>query len=132
VAVRTGGDPCADHVEFDVDGPAAGYSVSYVEEVVQDGSGAVLAVPGGARLQVQLNHPAYNESGQAMLPGRVGEPLPSVSGYRTLKSIVIAGSFEGYSSFGVGVRARLPFRVSIVDGARPRSRIVLEVAHAWS
>lgn len=131
VALRTSGDACADRIEFDVDGAAAGYTVGYVDEVVQDGSGAPVTVSGGARLRVQLHHPAYDSAGRATLPGRVGEPLPSVSGYRSLQSVVFAGSFEGYSTFGVGVRARLPFRVSVVDGAQPRSRIVLEVAHTW-
>lgn len=132
VALRAGGDDCADRVEFDLAGPAAGYVVGYVDEVVQDGSGAPVTVPGGARLRVQLRHPAYDAAGRATLPDRVGEPLPAVSGYRSLQSVVFAGSFEGESTFGVGVRARLPFRVSVVDGERPRSRIVLEVAHAWS
>ena len=132
VAVRTGSDSCADRVEFELDGPAAGYAVSYVDEVVQDGSGAPLTVPGGARLQVQLNHPAYSDAGQATYSGRVGEPLASVSGYRSLQSVVFAGSFEGYSTFGVGVRARLPFRMSVVDGPEARSRLVLELAHTWS
>ena len=132
VAVRTGTDPCADRVEFELDGPAAGYSVAYVDQVVQDGSGAVLPVTGNARLQVQLNHPGYNDAGQATFTGRVGEPLPSVSGYPSLQAVVFAGSFEGYSTFGVGVRARLPFRVSIAEGPQARSRIVLEIAHTWS
>jgi hypothetical protein len=132
VAVRTSADPCADRVEFELDGAAAGYSVSYVDEVVQDGSGDAVPVPGAARLQVQLHHPAYDDAGQATLPGRAGEPLPSVSGYSALRSVVFAGSFEGYSTFGVGVRARLPFRISVVDGPDARSRIVLEVAHSWT
>ena len=132
VAVRTGADSCADRVEFELDGPAAGYSVSYVDEVVQDGSGAPLTVPGGARLQAQLHHPAYDDAGQATYSGRVGEPLASVSGYRSLQSVVFAGSFEGYSTIGVGVRARLPFRMSVVDGPEARSRLVLELAHTWS
>jgi hypothetical protein len=132
VAVRTSNDECADRVEFELAGPAVGYAVSYVEQVTQDGSGEVVTVPGGARLQVQLNHPAYDDAGQATYSGVVGRPLSSVSGYRTLQSVVFAGSFEGYSTFGVGVRARLPFRVTIVDGAQPRSRIVLEIAHTWT
>jgi hypothetical protein len=130
-AVDVGTDTCADRVEFVVDGPAAGYWVSYVDAVVQDGSGAELPVPGGARLQVQLHHPSYDQSGQATLPARAGAQLADVAGYPTLRSVVFGGSFEGYSTFGVGVRARLPFRVSTMDGPGSRSRIVLEVAHRW-
>jgi hypothetical protein len=130
--VLTGSDSCADRIEFEVDGPAAGYSVQYVDEVVQDGSGAPVTVPGGARLQVQLHHPAYTDAGQSTFAGRIGEPLPSVSGYRSVQSVVFAGSFEGYSTFGVGVRARLPFRVSVVKGPGTKSRIVLKLAHSWT
>lgn len=130
--VLTGSDPCADRIEFELDGPAAGYSVQYVDEVVQDGSGAPVTVPGGARLQVQLHHPAYTDAGRSTFAGRIGEPLPSVSGYRSVQSVVFAGSFEGYSTFGVGVRARLPFRVSVVKGPGTKSRIVLKLAHSWT
>ncbi len=132
VTLRPGFDDCSDRIEFEVDGPAAGYVVGYVDEVVQDGSGESLPVPGGARLRVQLHHPAYNEAGQATIIGRAGEHVADVRGYSTLQAVMFAGSFEGYSTFGVGVRARLPFRLSIVPGPGARTLIVLEVAHRWS
>jgi hypothetical protein len=53
--VRTGRHDCFDRVVFTLAGPAAGYRVEYVDQVFQDGSGAVLAVPGGARLLVNIN-----------------------------------------------------------------------------
>jgi hypothetical protein len=129
---RTGRDACWDRVVFELDGPAAGYAVSFVDEVVQDGSGATLPVPGGARLQVQLHHPAYDVTGTATYPHRVGERVADVAGYPTLRSVVYGGSFEGYTTFGVGVRARLPFRVFTLDGPGGHSRIVLDVARRWS
>jgi hypothetical protein len=55
-----------------------------------------------------------------------------VRGYPTLRSVVYGGSFEGYTTFGVGVRARLPFRVFTLDGPGRGSRIVVDVAHRWS
>ena len=63
-AVGTGSDRCWDRVVFTLPGPAAGYSVAYVDTVVQDGSGDVLPVPGGAKLRVQLHHPAYDDQRQ--------------------------------------------------------------------
>lgn len=131
VAVRTGRHPCWDRVVFEVDGPASGYSVEYVPVVVQDGSGAALPVPGGARLQVTLHHPAYDEQGNPTLPGRVGRPVLGVNGYPALRSVVDGGSFEGYTTVGVGVRARLPFRAFTLRGPAGHSRIVLDVAHRW-
>lgn len=120
-AVRTGRHACFDRIVFEVDGPVAGWSANYVPVVVQDGSGEPLVVPGGARLQVMLHHPAYDEAGRATYTG----PVP-VPGFRTLRSVVFGGSFEGYTTFGVGTRARLPYRVFTLPG-----RIVMDVAHSW-
>ena len=41
-----------------------------------------------------------------------GNELVDVAGFRTLRQLVYGGSFEGYTTIGVGVRARLPFRAS--------------------
>ena len=128
VDIRTGRHTCFDRVVFEVDGPVGGYSVAYVAAVTQDGSGATLPVPGGARLQVVLHHPAHDASGVATYAGRP----PAVDGYRTLRSVVHGGSFEGYTTVGVGTRARLPFRVSTHAGPGGHSRIVLDVAHRWT
>ena len=50
-------------------------------------------------------------------------PLPNVAGFSTFRSVVNAGSFEGQTTYGLGVRARLPFRVFTIDGrARPDRR----------
>ncbi|WP_219415357.1 AMIN-like domain-containing (lipo)protein [Pseudonocardia nigra] len=133
VDVRSGRHACFDRLVFEVRGPAAGYSVQYVGQVTQDGSGAVVPVPGGARLQVVLHHPAYDDRGNSTLPGaRPGRSLEDVRGYSTLRSVIYAGSFEGQTTIGVGTRARLPFRVFTLDGPGDRDRIVLDVAHRWS
>jgi len=52
--------------------------------------------------------------------------LVDVSGFQTFRQVAWAGSFEGTTTVGLGVRARLPFRVfSLSD------RIVVDVAHFW-
>ena len=116
--IRTGKHECFDRLVVDIDGPPAGYLVEYVSEVRADGSGAVVPTPGGARLQVVVRHPSYS------LP-----TLPSVTGYQTFRSVTWAGSFEGQTTLGLGVRARLPFRVFSIDGGH--GRIVVDVAHKW-
>ncbi len=45
--------------------------------------------------------------------------------------MVFGGSFEGYTTFAVGVRATLPFRVFILAGPGSHSRVVLDIAHRW-
>jgi hypothetical protein len=123
--VRTGRQDCFDRLVIDIDGPAAGYRAAYVDVVSADGSGHPVSVPGGARLAVTVNHPAYS------LGLRTGQPAASVAGFDTFRSLVFGGSFEGQTLFGVGTRARLPFRVFTLAGPGGHSRIVLDVAHRW-
>jgi hypothetical protein len=117
--VRTGRHACFDRIVFDTSFPAEGFAVSYVETVIEAGSGHILPVPGGAQLQITLNHPAY------------GALDADVRGFDTLRSIVFGGSFEGYTTFGIGTRARLPFRVFTLPARGDGGRMVLDVAHRW-
>ena len=41
------------------------------------------------------------------------------------------GSFEGVTTIGLGVRAKLPFRVFTLKGANNVSMLVIDVAHRW-
>lgn len=120
--VRTGRHQCFDRVVVDIDGPPGGYLVRYVDQVTADGSGQTVTTPGGARLQLTVQNPSYSNT-------RLGTRLANVTGYQTLRSVVYAGSFEGYTTYGVGVRARLPFRVFRIPGSH--GKIVLDVAHKW-
>jgi hypothetical protein len=45
--------------------------------------------------------------------------------------VVYANSFEGSTSIGLGVRARLPFRAFTLDGPGSGSRLIVDVAHSW-
>jgi hypothetical protein len=125
-AVTTGRHPCFDRVVVRVAGSTAGYTARYVPAVVADGSGKPIAVPGGARLEVRLRHPAYDSGGRSTVAVDA-----DVRGYDALRSVVWGGSFEGVTTLGVGTRARLPFRVTVLPGPGSDSRIVLDVAHRW-
>ncbi|MFC8420228.1 hypothetical protein ACFUN7_04935 [Streptomyces sp. NPDC057236] len=131
--VRTGRHACYDRMVVDLPGAARdgiGYSVRYVDRLHQDGSGRPVPVSGGAVLEVRVAAPAYTpETGEPTYPARVGRPLPGVdlAGYRTFRDARFAGSFEGETQIGLGVRARLPFRVLRLDG-----RLVIDVAHDWT
>lgn len=131
--VRTGRHACYDRLVVDVPGAdkgSLGYRVGYVTRLHQDGSGRYIPVAGGAVLEIRVAAPAYDpETGAPTYPGRSGRPLPGVDldGYRTFRDARFAGSFEGDTQLGLGVRARLPFRVLQVDG-----RVVVDVAHTWS
>jgi hypothetical protein len=131
VNVRSGRHACFDRIVFDVAGQAGGYTVHYVTGFADDGSGAPVAARGGAKLLVQAFAPSYDDHGDATYEPANPAEVVDVTGYRTFRQVVWLGSFEGSTTLGVGVRARLPFRAFILDGPGGGSRIVVDVAHLW-
>jgi hypothetical protein len=129
--VRAGEQACYDRIVVDLTGKARTASVRYVPQVVADGSGAVVALRGGARLQIVVDAPAYNAAGQSTYQPRNRSELVNVTGYTTFRQVAFAGSFEGRTTIGLGVRARLPMRVFLLNGPGSGSRIVIDVAHRW-
>jgi hypothetical protein len=129
--VRTGQQPCFDRLVIDMAGKVAGYSVRYVPAVVQDATGFEIPMAGDAHLQVVVTAPAYNQTGQVTYAPVFKEEVSNVAGYQTFRQVAYAGSFEGTTSLGLGVRARLPFRVLTLDGPDGGSRLVVDVAHHW-
>ena len=114
-AVRAGQHPCFDRLVLDVTANGTGWSVRYVSAVHNEGQGAVVPLRGAAFLEV------VEKAGTTR---RL--PMPSVAGYRTFRQVASGGSFEGQTTLGVGLRARLPFRVSVAD-----HKVVIDVAHHW-
>lgn len=119
--LRAGRHNCYDRLVVDLKGPQPGYRVEYVNKLYAEGSGKVVPVAGGAIL------------GIVVLEGANKVPaMPSVKGYTTFRDVRWAGSFEGQTSLGLGVRARLPFRTFTLPGTTPgTSRLVIDVAHRW-
>lgn len=131
VGVRSGTHGCYDRLVLDVNGSSHGYRVGYVDKVRADGSGHVVPIAGGARLQVVAVAPAYDDAGRATYqPADLAE-LTDVTGHHTFRQVTWAGSFEGQTTIGLGVRARLPFRVFTLAGPGDGSRIVIDVARYW-
>jgi hypothetical protein len=125
-AVRAGRHACYDRMVFDVHGNGAGYNARYVSVVTEDASGRPIPLRGGARLQIAVTAPSYDLNGRPTYRPANPKELVNVAGYRTFRQIAFAGSFEGTTNVGLGVRARLPFRVFTLPG-----RVVVDVAHAW-
>nr|WP_245886895.1 hypothetical protein [Kineococcus xinjiangensis] len=129
--VRSGRHACFDRLVIDVEGKTPGYFARYVPEFRKMGSGEIVPLRGGAQLQVIVTVPAYDDAGWPTYdPARTDEVVP-VAGYRTLRQVAWGSSFEGYTTLGLGVRARLPYRVWILDGPGDGSRLVVDVAHRW-
>jgi hypothetical protein len=132
VNVRAGRHDCYDRLVLDMRAAADGYRVEYVPEVYRDASGELVPLRGGAKLQIVAYAPAYDvETGESTYNPADGSELVNVDGFTTFRQVAFAGSFEGQSTIGLGVRARLPFRVFTLDGPGTASRLVIDVAHRW-
>ena len=121
-AVRSGQHACFDRLVFDIARGTGklGYNVRYVSTVTSPGSGLPVAVSGGAKIQVTVN-----------APSTLAPSTTTYSGWRTFRQLKNVGSFEGYTDFGLGVRARLPMRVFTLTNTDGSKRLVVDVAHAW-
>jgi hypothetical protein len=108
-----------DRIVFDIQGSGLpGYSVRYVPQVVADGSGKPVPVPGNRFLLVVLNPAqAHTDSGTTTVTGvhNVGLPM--------LRAYAIAGDFEGHVSVALGLNATAGYRVGELPG-----RIYVDVA----
>jgi hypothetical protein len=127
--VRAGRHSCYDR--FVIDG-ASWARVRYVHEVTMDPSGKPVPLRGAARLQITTVTGIDLNGNATFLPPRSRQAnLIDVTGFRTFRQVAWAGDFEGQLTLGLGVRARLPFRVFVLtsDGRAPR--VVIDVAHRW-
>jgi hypothetical protein len=84
---------------------------------------------GGAFLQVSVRAPAYDGAGHATYTPKDRNNALNVKGYRTFRQAAYVASFEGITDLGLGVRARLPFRVFTLSS--PCNCLVVDVAHLW-
>ncbi len=129
--VRAGQHTCFDRMVIDLRGNLRGYDVRYVSAVYTEGQGLRVPLRGDADLQIVVNAPAYNiNTGTSTYNPSNRREILNLSGYRTFRQAAFLGSFEGQSSFGLGVRARLPFRTFVIKDATT-TRLVIDVAHRW-
>jgi hypothetical protein len=129
-AVRSGRHACFDRLVVDGAGAAR---VRYVAQVRADGSGVVVPLRGGARLEIVTTtgvDPATGDPTYLPARGRRADVV-DVTGYRTFRQVAWAGDFEGQLTLGVGVRGRLPYRVFVLESPGRAPRVVVDVAHRW-
>lgn len=133
--IRSGRHRCFDRLVTDINGKGRGrpgYQVDYVNKVKKDGSGDVVPLRGGAKLRIIVKAPAYDNKGRPTYKPENWQELVDVAGYRTFRQVAWAGSFEGQTTIGVGVRARLPMRAFVLSKPGGGHRVVVDVAHHWS
>ena len=126
--VRAGRHECYDRLVLD---GSSFVRVEYVDQVRSDGSGAVVPLRGGARLQIITNSAGGYGNGNPTYEPANPKELVNVTGWQTFRQAAWAGDFEGQSTIGLGVRARLPFRVFVLPATDGPSRAVIDVAHQW-
>lgn len=124
-ALRTGRHDCYDRLVLDIAGTGFGYRAEYVDQVVHDGSGAPVPLRGAAKIRIIVQANAA-----IGFPASAPE-LANVTGYTTFRQVAGAGSFEGQTTIGLGVRARLPFRAFALPLDGGGTRLVIDVAHHW-
>ncbi|MEV4132298.1 hypothetical protein AB0J72_09050 [Dactylosporangium sp. NPDC049742] len=108
VEVRAG-DHAADGYEritFAFRGPLPSYSFQIVRQVVRDGSGDPVTLPGTTKLSIVFT-PARSEAGTG----------PRDVGYRRLRGYEQVGDYEGYVSYGLGVEGTAQVRYG--ESTRP-------------
>jgi hypothetical protein len=127
--IRTGRHACYDRIV--IDGASVG-SVRYVSVVRDQARGDVVPLRGGAKLEIVLRAACYDLStGSPTYTPPNPHELTDVSDYSTFRQVAWGGSFEGDTTIGLGVRARLPMRIFTLPGPGSSSRLVIDVAHQW-
>ena len=115
IAIRTGAHPEAgyDRISIDFQGQAPSVRARYVDQVIQDGSGAQMPLPGNAYLQLTFDPAvAHDESGvtSADVPRGV-----QTTGFAGLRSYALNGDFEGIISIALGQSSKAGFRIDRAD-----------------
>jgi hypothetical protein len=132
VDVRAGQHACYDRLVVDIAGARGGSHVRYVPAVHTQARGDALRLRGGAFLEIVVLDPTNNvNTGAPTYRPANRTELVNVNGWRTFRQVADGGSFEGYTTIGLGVRARLPFRAFTLPGPGTHSRLVIDVAHQW-
>src|SRR5215472_12042051 len=123
-AVRIGRQPTTDRVVFEFAGNApSSYAVTRVSQVVTDGSGKPVAIPGQSFLRVTFRGATAvcPSTGHATYPGpaSLAPRLPQV------QALAAAGDFEGYLSWGIGLATKASYRVYTLTAPY---RVVIDVS----
>jgi hypothetical protein len=123
VDVRVGAHRAFDRVVIDLHGKLPGYDVRYVRRLSYDGSGEHVPLRGRKFISIALM-PARTQDahGHSVYTG------PRLRQYRfdALRGVAFTGDFEGVVSFGLSLRHRSDFRVTVLHAP---NRIVIDLKH---
>ncbi|MFI7618676.1 hypothetical protein ACIBP6_46375 [Nonomuraea terrae] len=112
-----------DRLVVDLEGDVPGYSVRWVDQLVQDGSGRPIDVGGGAYLLLTLFPAnAHDEKGRLTWEGG---PVYQ-AGLGNLTDVVRTGDFEARVGIALVLDRKAPFEVKEMGSP---NRLVIDVAH---
>jgi len=139
LGVRTGRHACYDRLVVDVAGSISGYTVGYTgtrvgeRGIFNGASSSGDDLRGRTTLSIRVNLATTDSAGAPTFERRwhYDPELADVSHFRTFRQVAGGSGYQGYAILGIGVRARLPFRVFTLDGPGGQSRLVVDVAHRW-
>lgn len=122
--VRTGCHESYDRIVFDFRDNAPGYRIEYVEPPIsQDGSGFPLDIAGEAFLYVRFSTAqAHDDAGNSTYTG----PREITPGLESISEMEMAGDYEGYVTWGIGLPEELDFHVTTLEDPY---RVVIDIAH---
>ncbi|MER5811120.1 hypothetical protein ABT143_23500 [Streptomyces sp. NPDC002033] len=123
VNARWGGHCTYDRIVIDLQGAAPPVTVTPVSQLVYDGSGKPVPLPGTYFLEIRL-HPAagHDDAGQNVYQG----PKLQKIQLSKLKGLALTGDYEGYVTFGAAFDTQPVFTTSVLHSPE---RYVVDVAH---
>lgn len=128
IALRVGSHPDDgyDRVALEFD-ELPGYEIGYRGDVVYDGSGEPVDMPGSAFIQLRFTPAqAHDDEGNSTLDAPPVEPVDV--GFAALESYVLNGDFEGYVSIALGLNGELGFRVDHFRAANGNTVFYIDLA----
>ena len=129
VAIRVGAHPEGgyDRISLEFTGQVPGYRATYVQQVVRDGSGAVVSLPGSAFLQLTFTSAqAHDANGNSTLNPPATNPV--TVGFPELRAYVLNGDFEGVVNVALGLTAKDGFHVSELTKSSSDHVIYIDIA----
>jgi hypothetical protein len=123
VNLRVGEHANFDRIVIDLKGKVPGYRARYVRQLTYDGSGEPVPLRGRRFIAIGVTPAkAHNAQGDSVYRG------PDLKQYRlpTLRGVAFTGDFEGTVSFGIALRNRANFRVSVLHAP---NRLIVDVHH---
>ncbi|MEU3915971.1 hypothetical protein [Streptomyces sp. NPDC029721] len=123
VNARWGGHCTYDRIVIDLQGSVPPFTVTPVSQLVYDGSGKPVPLPGKYFLEIRL-HPAagHDDAGNNVYQG----PKLQQIGLSKLKGIALTGDYEGYVTFGAAFDTKPAYSTSVLHAPE---RLVVDVAH---